>query len=131
MGKVTQHFPTVSRPMCRGESTSVLRLYQRVSVQLFSISTGNGTKRLPLEWRECNFNIKRNAGCNSLITMHINCIPINQSIYKYLLSAYSNKDSIMCQTLCGIIFKYYYQSLRQHYKIINRILWMRTNTQRS
>lgn len=61
MGKVTHHFPTVSRPARRGESTSVLGLYQRVGgVQLFSISTGNGTKRFPIEWRECNFNIKRN-----------------------------------------------------------------------
>lgn len=59
VGEVPHHFPTVSRPSWKVESPLVLKLYQRVGVQLFSISPANGTEQLPLEWREGNLDIKR------------------------------------------------------------------------
>ena len=90
----------VSRSMCRAEFTSVLKLYQRADVPLFSISTGNGTQRLPLGQREGHLDVKRNDELQrALITKHLKHMPTNQSIYKYSLGAYSNKSCIMCQTL--------------------------------
>lgn len=46
-GRGDASLPYSFKPLCKGDSTFVLRLYQRDGVQLFSISTGNGTKQLP------------------------------------------------------------------------------------
>lgn len=86
--------------MCRAEFPSVLKLCQRVDVPLFSISTGNGTEQLPLEQREGHLDVRGNDELQrALITKHLKHMPTNQSVYKYLVGAYSNKSCIMCQTL--------------------------------
>lgn len=86
--------------MCRAEFTSVLKLYQRVDVPLLSVSTGNGTERLPLEQREGHLDVKRNDELQrALITKHLKHMPTNPSIYKHSVGACSNERCIMCQTL--------------------------------
>lgn len=130
MAKVPCHFPAVSKVVCRAESTSVLRLYQRGGIQLCSVSTGNGTEGLPLEQWEGNQGIKRNDQLQCcLMTRHSKHVPINQSIYKYLFGAYSHKSCMMCQRLSWMIFRYY-QASHSHYRmgIINPTVQMRTET---
>lgn len=131
MAKVPCHFPAVSKAVCRAESTSVLRLYQRGGIQLCSVSTGNGTEGLPLEQWEGNQDIKRNDQLQCcLMTRHSKHLPINQSIYKYLLGAYSHKSCMMCHRLSWMIFRYYYQASHSNYRmgIINPTVQMRTGT---